>query len=157
VGAGNRGENHAFRYDRIPDAEVVAVADVDESKARALAAAFDADHYPDHESMLAGADLDGVNLCVRAPLHAPIGTDALEAGPHVFCEKPMADGEYRSRVEGSGYDVEDVGVGLVTPLPTAALGLEATASTAPRSSAGRSLARRSSTPSERPARSNKRP
>jgi predicted dehydrogenase len=97
VGAGNRGENHALRYDRIPDAEVVAVADVDESKARALAAAFDADHYPDHESMLAGADLDGVNLCVHAPLHAPIGIDALEAGAHVFCEKPMADGYAAAR------------------------------------------------------------
>jgi len=91
VGAGNRGENHALRYDRIPDAEVVAVADVDEPKARALAAAFDADHYSDHEAMLDGADLDAVNLCVHAPLHAPIGTDALAAGTHVFCEKPMAD------------------------------------------------------------------
>ncbi|WP_132056774.1 Gfo/Idh/MocA family protein [Halorussus amylolyticus] len=91
VGAGNRGENHALRYDRIPGAEIVAVADVDTTKARALAEVYDAESYPDHGSMLEATDLDAVNLCVHAPLHAPIGIDALEAGTDVFCEKPMAD------------------------------------------------------------------
>ena len=92
VGAGNRGQNHALRYDRIPGAEIVAVADVDESKARALADAHDAESYSDHGTMLAEETLDAVNLCVHAPLHAPIGVDALESGADVFCEKPMADG-----------------------------------------------------------------
>lgn len=91
VGAGNRGRNHASRYDRIPGAEVVAVADVDESKARALAEAEGAESYPDHEAMLADADLDAANVCVHAALHAAVAVDLLEAGVHVFCEKPMAD------------------------------------------------------------------
>lgn len=91
VGAGNRGQNHALRYGRIPGAEIVAVADVDEAKARRLASDYDAESYADHQTMLAEADLDAVNLCVHAPLHEPIGVDALEAGTDVFCEKPMAD------------------------------------------------------------------
>ncbi|USZ67141.1 Gfo/Idh/MocA family oxidoreductase [Halorussus salilacus] len=93
VGAGNRGRNHALRYARIPGAEVVAVADVDEAKARNLADSHGAESYASHAEMLADADLglDAVNLCVHAPLHAPIGVDALEAGTDVFCEKPMAD------------------------------------------------------------------
>jgi predicted dehydrogenase len=91
VGAGNRGRNHANRYGRIPGAEVVAVADVDEAKARALADAHGAESYSDHESMLESADVDAVNVCVHATLHADLAVDALEAGTDVFCEKPMAD------------------------------------------------------------------
>ena len=91
VGAGNRGQNHAARYERIPGADIVAVADVDVPKARALAEVEGAESYADHESMLADADLDAVNLCVHASLHESIAVDALEAGADVFCEKPMAD------------------------------------------------------------------
>ncbi|WP_276299298.1 Gfo/Idh/MocA family protein [Halorussus lipolyticus] len=90
VGAGNRGRNHAARYDRIPGAEISAVADVDEPKARALADEYGAESYPTHAEMLESADLDAVNVCVHATLHADIAVDALEAGAHVFCEKPMA-------------------------------------------------------------------
>jgi predicted dehydrogenase len=91
VGAGNRGRNHANRYDRIPGADVAAVADVDELKAQALAKKHGAESYPTHEAMLDAADLDAVNVCVHATLHADIAVDALDAGTAVFCEKPMAD------------------------------------------------------------------
>ncbi|WP_135824714.1 Gfo/Idh/MocA family protein [Halorussus ruber] len=91
VGAGNRGRNHAARYDRIPGAEIAAVADVDEPKAQALAEEYRAESYPTHAEMLDAAELDAVNVCVHATLHADIAVDALEAGVHVFCEKPMAD------------------------------------------------------------------
>ncbi|MFC7082199.1 Gfo/Idh/MocA family protein [Halorussus caseinilyticus] len=93
VGAGNRGRNHAARYDLIPGAEIVAVADVDEAKARALADECGAESYASHREMLDGADLDAANVCVHATLHADIAVDALEGGTHVFCEKPMA-GDY---------------------------------------------------------------
>ncbi|UPW01442.1 Gfo/Idh/MocA family oxidoreductase [Halorussus gelatinilyticus] len=91
VGAGNRGRNHAARYETIPGTEVVAVADVDEPKAQALAERYGAESYPAHAAMLAESDLDAVNVCVHATLHADIAVDALEAGAAVFCEKPMAD------------------------------------------------------------------
>ena len=91
VGAGNRGRNHAARYRQIPGTEIVAVADVDEPKAESLAEEFDAESYASHDAMLDGADLDAVNVCVHATLHADIAVDALEAGAGVFCEKPMAD------------------------------------------------------------------
>ncbi len=91
VGAGNRGTNHAARYEGVPGANVVAVADVDEPKAEALASEYDAESYVDHQSMLSGSDLDAVNVCVHTSLHEEIAVDALEAGANVFCEKPMAD------------------------------------------------------------------
>ncbi|WP_115865514.1 Gfo/Idh/MocA family protein [Halorussus litoreus] len=91
VGAGNRGQNHANRYERIPGANVAAVADVDEPKARELAEKHGAASYASHDAMLESADLDAVNVCVHATLHADITVDALDAGAAVFCEKPMAD------------------------------------------------------------------
>ena len=97
VGAGNRGTNHAARYGRIGGANVVAVADVDEARARTLAAKYGAEHYADHQSMLSQADLDAVNVCVHTSLHESIAVDALEAGANVFCEKPMADGYAAAR------------------------------------------------------------
>jgi len=97
VGAGNRGRNHAARYDRIPGAEIAAVADVDEPKAQALAEEYSAESYPTHAEMLDAAELDAVNVCVHATLHADIAVDALEAGVHVFCEKPMADSYANAR------------------------------------------------------------
>ncbi|PSP55584.1 gfo/Idh/MocA family oxidoreductase [Halobacteriales archaeon QS_1_67_19] len=97
VGAGNRGRNHANRYERIPGAEVVAVADVDEPRAERIAERHGADHYPSHEALLEQADCDAVNVCVHAALHAEIGIDAAAAGVHVFCEKPMADGYAAAR------------------------------------------------------------
>ncbi|WP_137284314.1 Gfo/Idh/MocA family protein [Halorussus salinisoli] len=90
VGAGNRGRNHAARYDRIPGAEVAAVADIDEPKAEALADDYGAESYASHREMLGAADLDATNVCIHATLHAEVTVDALEAGTHVFCEKPMA-------------------------------------------------------------------
>lgn len=91
VGAGNRGTNHAARYENVPGANIVAVADIDESKAKALATEYDAESYAEYQSMLSQADLDTVNVCVHTGLHEEITVDALEAGAHVFCEKPMAD------------------------------------------------------------------
>ena len=45
--------------------------------------------YPEHENLLADADVDVV--CIAAPdrLHAPLAIDALNAGKDVYCEKPL--------------------------------------------------------------------
>ncbi|GAB3017528.1 Gfo/Idh/MocA family protein [Natronobiforma cellulositropha] len=90
VGAGNRGQQHAGEYASIEGADVVAVADIDETAAGALAADHDADVYGDYRDMLADASLDAVSVCVHNNLHRPVAVDAAEAGCHVFCEKPLA-------------------------------------------------------------------
>ena len=46
--------------------------------------------YTDYRQMLAQADLDAVVIAVTDDLHYPMTMDALSAGLHVLCEKPLA-------------------------------------------------------------------
>lgn len=91
VGAGNRGRTHADEYADVDGADVVAVADIDDEAAHALADDFDVPAvYGDYRDMFEDADLDAVSVCVHNNLHRPVTVDAAHEGYHVFCEKPMA-------------------------------------------------------------------
>jgi predicted dehydrogenase len=95
IGAGQIGTNHLKTYQQIPEAKVVAVADLFPEKIDAAKANFDiADGYSDYHDLLARDDIDAVDVCVHNNKHAPISIDALKAGKHTYCEKPMA-GTYR--------------------------------------------------------------
>ncbi|HWX21000.1 MAG TPA: Gfo/Idh/MocA family oxidoreductase [Candidatus Binatia bacterium] len=49
----------------------------------------DADLYNDHRKLLERKDIDAVLIATHDPWHAQITIDSLEAGKHVYCEKPM--------------------------------------------------------------------
>lgn len=46
--------------------------------------------YLTYEDLLSDTEVDVVHLCVPNALHFPMARDALEAGKHVLCEKPLA-------------------------------------------------------------------
>jgi len=45
----------------------------------------------DHRKVLADAEIDAVVICTKDEAHAPLTVEALEAGKHVYVEKPLAD------------------------------------------------------------------
>src|ERR1051325_3326951 len=49
----------------------------------------DADVYADYRKLLERKDIDAVLIATHDPNHAKITMDALEAGKHVYCEKPL--------------------------------------------------------------------
>ncbi len=95
IGAGQIGNQHLVGYSKIPEARVVAVADLTAERVDAAKAEYDIpDGYSDYRELLARDDIDAVDVCVHNNKHAPLTIAALKAGKHVYCEKPMA-GAYR--------------------------------------------------------------
>jgi predicted dehydrogenase len=95
IGTGQIGTFHLEKYHTLPGAEVVALADVDPAALdRAAVANGIRDTYTDFRKLLARDDIQAVDVCLHNNLHAPVTIAALQAGRHVYCEKPMA-GSYR--------------------------------------------------------------
>jgi predicted dehydrogenase len=85
------GRAHLQGYAQSPEAQVVAVCDLDEERARRAAEEFGVPNvYTDYAEMLKRGDIDGVSVCTPNYLHAPMTIAAFEAGKHVICEKPLA-------------------------------------------------------------------
>ncbi|CAH0118906.1 MULTISPECIES: Gfo/Idh/MocA family protein [unclassified Paenibacillus] len=98
IGSGQIGKIHLEQYGQIADAEIVAVCDVHEETARNAAEQYHVPHiYTDYREMLKRDDIDAVDVCLHNHFHAPVTVEALRAGKHVYCEKPIAgtyaDGE----------------------------------------------------------------
>lgn len=91
VGAGNIARVHMDCYAKLENAEVVAICDINPKTLAETAARFGiAKTYATEAEMLAGEQLDAVDVCVWNCSHAECSIQALNAGLHVLCEKPMA-------------------------------------------------------------------
>jgi predicted dehydrogenase len=78
-------------YKEIPNAEVVAIADVVEGRAARLADKWGVPrHFTDYRQMLALPEIDAVHICTPPFTHAETAIAAFAAGKHVYVEKPPA-------------------------------------------------------------------
>ncbi len=99
IGAGQIGTQHLTTYRDIPEARVVAVADLRLDRLDTARRNFGvAEGTTDFKQLLARDDIDAVDVCVHNNKHAPVAIAALRAGKHVYCEKPMA-GAFRDADE----------------------------------------------------------
>jgi UDP-N-acetylglucosamine 3-dehydrogenase len=90
IGTGQMGGWHVETWGRIPSARVVAVADFDEERARAVVRRQPIDWYADWHIMVERDDIDAVTIAVPTCHHAEVVLGALAAGKHVLVEKPIA-------------------------------------------------------------------
>jgi predicted dehydrogenase len=88
VGAGHMGRYHAEKFAARSDCKLVAVADVDRSRAEALAAKFACSAVADYRQVLGTAD--AAVISVPTERHREVAGACLEAGLHVLVEKPIA-------------------------------------------------------------------
>src|ERR1022692_3633760 len=72
---------------------MAAVSDVFNKRrdwAKETAGLKDTDVFDDYRKLLERKDLDAVLIATHDPMHAQISIDAMEAGKHIYCEKPMS-------------------------------------------------------------------
>ena len=91
IGVGAMGWHHARNYSELADVTLVAVADTDPSRARAVAERFHCRAYSDYKEMLAQETLDAVSIAVPTHLHYRIACDTLNARLHTLVEKPLTN------------------------------------------------------------------
>ncbi|MBI4978100.1 MAG: Gfo/Idh/MocA family oxidoreductase [Spirochaetes bacterium] len=85
------GKSHLKGYQSHPDAEIVAVCDLNQELGAQIAAEYKVPKiFTDAEKMFKECELDAVSVCTPNKFHAPLTMTALEHGLHVLCEKPMA-------------------------------------------------------------------
>src|SRR5579859_810808 len=89
VGCGVIGPVHAEALASLPDARLVAVADLNAERARKLTAQYGGTTYPDLQSMLQREALDVVIVCTPSGMHGEHACQVMRAGRHVIVEKPM--------------------------------------------------------------------
>ena len=89
VGAGEFGHFASSVLDRLAGVKLVAICDQNERAARAIATRYKVPTYRSYHDFL-GQPLDMVAIFTPNDLHEPMVLQALQAGKHVFCEKPLA-------------------------------------------------------------------
>lgn len=91
IGAGQRGLQLSNWLNRSERLRLAAVCDVDAERANAAAEKLGVPAELDHRKLLERKDIDAILIATGARWHAPVAIDALRAGRHVYCEKPLAD------------------------------------------------------------------
>jgi predicted dehydrogenase len=91
IGTGQIAQSHMKNYAALENVEIVACVDINEAAARKSAETYKIAHvFTNFRDLLARADIDAVDVCLHNNYHMPATVAALEAGKHVYCEKPMA-------------------------------------------------------------------
>lgn len=112
IGAGRIGRVHAENLVyRIPEARVVAVADVVEEVAQKLAAGLGIPAaFQDHRAIVEDKRIEAVIICSSTDTHTQMIEEAAAASKHIFCEKPI-DVDL-ARIDRALAAVEEAGVKL---------------------------------------------
>jgi predicted dehydrogenase len=91
VGLGYWGPNLARAWGGLPETDLRWLCDLDEAALERFARQFpEARATADLDEVLADPEVEAVSIATSVPTHAPLARRALEAGKHVFVEKPIA-------------------------------------------------------------------
>jgi predicted dehydrogenase len=90
IGTGFMGRVHLEALHRVEYVEPVAIVGRNENAARRLGTGFGISKFiTDYREILRDPAIDAVHICTPNAQHFPMAKDALLAGKHVVCEKPL--------------------------------------------------------------------
>jgi len=87
VGTGYLGRFHAQKYNQLDQCELIAISDVDKSRAAEVAGELSTAAVSDHRELI--GRIDAASIASPTKTHFAVAKDLLEAGIHVLVEKPM--------------------------------------------------------------------
>ncbi len=92
IGLGRLGKVYAVDLaHRVPNANLVAVADKAEGLAKSFAAEYNIPRwYPNHQDLMNDKQVDAVAVITSTSTHKEVVTDAAKSGKAIFCEKPIS-------------------------------------------------------------------
>lgn len=90
VGCGNMGSSHARSYHKLPGFELAGVVDRNAQNREKLSIELGVDSFDDFDIALAKLSPDVVSICTYPDTHASLAMKSLQAGAHLFIEKPLA-------------------------------------------------------------------
>ncbi len=88
-GTGFMGRVHLEAVRRVEAVQAAAIAGRNETAARKLGDAFSIPSVDDYREVLRDPAIDAVHICTPNAQHFSMAKDALQAGKHVICEKPL--------------------------------------------------------------------
>ncbi|MGQ9656460.1 MAG: Gfo/Idh/MocA family protein [Fimbriimonadales bacterium] len=97
VGCGNISPVYLRVAQQFPEIEVVAVADALPERAQARAEQFGIPQVLEVDALLQHPEIEVVLNLTPPKAHAPLNKAALEAGKHVYCEKPFGIDRHEAR------------------------------------------------------------
>jgi predicted dehydrogenase len=87
IGVGYFGQFHAEKYHRLPEVELVGVADINPSRSQEIAKRFNTSAYCNYEDLY--DKVDAVSIAVPTPIHYQVTRDFFHRGVDVLLEKPI--------------------------------------------------------------------
>lgn len=90
IGLGAMGRNHVRLYTELPEVQLVAVADANQTIARAVGEQYKVRWYKDYQALLEQEECDAISIAIPTELHERVTLDSLKAGLNVLVEKPIA-------------------------------------------------------------------
>lgn len=91
IGCGHWGPNHIRIFSQLPGSKVLMCADLDDKRLSAMAALYpQIQTTRDYHDILNNPAVDAVVVALPTNFHVKITQEALRAGKHVLCEKPLS-------------------------------------------------------------------
>ena len=90
IGCGKISSMHLEAIGALDMAELMAVCDIREERAKEAAAKYGGKAYTDYKEMFVREKLDAIHICLPHYLHTVVAMEAFKHGIHVLSEKPMS-------------------------------------------------------------------
>ena len=89
IGTGSIGKNHARVCSKLPNLELVGIADKNKETLKDIARRFGVSTFTDYKELF--PKIDAVIIATPTNTHFDIATDAINAGKHILVEKPVCN------------------------------------------------------------------